>query len=228
MKSIALLHISVRMSGLLPILLIFVGCLTTVSVAQVNAPTNPPEVKISASAARIFTGENLTLRWSATNATSCTASGAWSGSQAISGTETVTVNQSGSLVYELSCIGAGGQTNSEVKVLADVPTLSLTRSFSPNAVTISSSEGAPYGFCNFWQEKTSQCTDETNFGYGPTRVVYISVCLSGEVTINACSEQPGPTGALPQQMLRDIATRIAAFSGTGARLIVRFTYNFGR
>lgn len=212
-----------RLSFLVPA---FAACLVPAS-AQNTPPTKVPEVTISADFARIFTGENLNLKWSATEATSCSAAGAWSGTKATSGTQIVTVNQSGTLVYELSCVGPGGQANAETKVVADAPALSLTRSFSPNAVTLSNSEGAPYGFCNFWEETTSECTDETNFGYGPTRTVYIPVCLSGEVTINACSEQPEPSGALPQQMLQDIASRIAAFSGTGARLIVRFTYNFG-
>lgn len=216
-----------RLRGLSWNLLVFACCLITASSVYSIEPTKAPEVKISAEAARVFTGEKLTLRWSATDAASCMAGGAWSGAKAVTGTQTVTVNKSGSLVYELTCTGPGGEASKETKVLADEPALSLTRSFSPNVVTISSSEGAPYGFCDFWKAKTSQCTGETNFGYGPTRVVYIPICLSGEVTINACSEQPEPTGPLSEQMLQEMESRIVAFSGTGARLIVRFTYNFG-
>jgi hypothetical protein len=106
-------------------------------------------------------------------------------------------------------------------------TLSLTETFSPNSVTISTSEGAPYGDCDFWTSKASNCFNEKNFGYGPTKVVRIYLCLSGEVATSQCSQQPEVTGPLSSAMLRDINSRIAAFAGSGIRLMPRFTYNFG-
>jgi hypothetical protein len=105
--------------------------------------------------------------------------------------------------------------------------LPLTETFSPNSVTISTSEGAPYGDCNFWTEKAVNCFNETNFGYGPTRVVRLYICLSGEVSTSECSQQPEVTSSLTSAMLRDIDSRIAAFAGSGIRLMPRFTYNFG-
>ena len=56
-------------------------------------------------------GASATLTWSSTHATGCTASSAWSGSQATSGTMTVTPTAAGSLSYALSCTGAGGTAN---------------------------------------------------------------------------------------------------------------------
>jgi hypothetical protein len=105
--------------------------------------------------------------------------------------------------------------------------LSTTWLFSPNSTTISTSEGAPYGDCDFWTTKSSGCTSESNLGYGPTKVIRLYVCLSGEVSLSSCSQQPAVSGPLTQAMLGDIATRIAAFAGSGVRLMVRFTYNFG-
>jgi hypothetical protein len=55
----------------------------------------------------------------------------------------------------------------------------------------------------------------------------VYICLSGEVAINSCSQQPEVTGPLSSTMVNDINTRLAAFAGTGMRLMVRFTYNFG-
>jgi len=98
--------------------------------------------------------------------------------------------------------------------------------FSANATTISTSEGAPYGDCDFWVQAPSSCR-ESNFGYGPTAVMRLYICLSGEVTINSCSQQPAVTGPLPAAMLDSINAGIAAFAGTGMRLMIRFTYNFG-
>jgi hypothetical protein len=94
-------------------------------------------------------------------------------------------------------------------------------------MTISTSEGAPYGNCDFWVAGPTNCAKETNFGYGPTKVVRIYICLGGEVSTSVCSQQPEVTGPLSASMLNDMNTRIAAFAGTGIRLMVRFTYNFG-
>ncbi len=50
---------------------------------------------------------SITLTWSSTDATSCTASGAWFGAKATSGNQTLT-NLTAGGTYTLSCIGSGG------------------------------------------------------------------------------------------------------------------------
>src|SRR5689334_14150329 len=60
----------------------------------------------------------------------------------------------------------------------DGPT--VTNDFTPQSTTISTSEGAPYLNCDFWVAGPAQC-QKTFFGYGPTRVVRLYICLSGEV-----------------------------------------------
>lgn len=100
-------------------------------------------------------------------------------------------------------------------------------SFTPNRATISTSEGAPYADCDFWVKAPSACNNFSNFGYGPTKILRLYICLTGKVTFDACSRQPTVTGRLPAAMVHDIGTRIAAYSGTGIRLLIRFIYNFG-
>src|SRR4029450_7510388 len=71
-----------------------------------------------------------TLTWTSTNATSCTASGDWTGSKATSGTAPVGPLATGKS-YTLACTGAGGtatQTASVSVGSAPVPTLTLTAS----------------------------------------------------------------------------------------------------
>ena len=65
-----------------------------------------PTATLSASPTSITSGQSSTLSWSSTNATSCNASGGWTGSKATSGTQSVspTVNTT----YSLACIGSGG------------------------------------------------------------------------------------------------------------------------
>jgi len=186
-----------------------------------------PTVSMSPNSINVFVGQPVTLTWSSANATTCAASGAWSGTQETSGNQTVTPAIAGTLTYTLTCSGESGSTYASVTVTASTPSLTLTNTFSPNATTISTSEGAPYGDCNFWVQTAANCTNESNFGYGPTKVMRLYISLSGEVTLGSCSQQPAVTGPLSSTMLNDINTRIAAFAGTGIRVMIRFIYNFG-
>lgn len=203
-----------------------IGGSTTVSAPLTVVPA-PPTVKLNASAATAYVGQAITLSWSTLSVSSCTASGSWSGSQPTTGTITVTPTAAGALIYTLACTGHNGNASSSVAIVVKTPSLSLKNVFAPNSTTISTSEGAPYGNCDFWVATSSNCTKETKFGYGPTKVVRIYICLSGEVSTSACSAQPAVHGPLSAAMLQQINTRIAAFAGTGIRLMVRFTYNFG-
>jgi len=67
-----------------------------------------PTVTLSVSPTSITAGQSATLMWSSSQATSCTASGAWSGSQATMGSQAVTPTTSGSVTYTLTCTGANG------------------------------------------------------------------------------------------------------------------------
>ena len=60
---------------------------------------------ISVSPTTITLGQSATISWD--SEAPCTASGAWSGSRAASGSETVSPTQTGSLVYTLVCKGNG-------------------------------------------------------------------------------------------------------------------------
>lgn len=93
-----------------------------------------PTVTLSSSPASITAGSSSTLNWNSTNATSCVASGAWGGNQALSGTATVTPTATSS--YALACTGVGGTTvaSSNVTVGSALPptsgTLSQTLGFN--------------------------------------------------------------------------------------------------
>ncbi|MBI1754797.1 fibronectin type III domain-containing protein [Candidatus Azambacteria bacterium] len=80
-----------------------------------------PSVALTASVSSVTLGSSSTLTWSSSNATSCTASGAWSGSKALSGSETVTPSATGVFSYTLSCTGAGGTTAQSVSITVNSP-----------------------------------------------------------------------------------------------------------
>ena len=74
--------------------------------------SNPPAtLTISVSPSTITLGQSATVTWSS-NAANCTATGAWTGSRASSGSETVTPATTGTLTYTLVC-GGGGYRESE-------------------------------------------------------------------------------------------------------------------
>jgi uncharacterized repeat protein (TIGR03803 family) len=65
-----------------------------------------PTLTLSVSPAAITVGQSVVVTWSSTNATSCTASGAWSGTQATAGSVNETPSATGTATYTLVCSGA--------------------------------------------------------------------------------------------------------------------------
>lgn len=79
--------------------------------AEVSAqPVAAPTVSFSVAPARITVGQSATFAWTSSGASTCTASGDWSGAQALGGNTSVTPASTGAFTYVLSCTGAGGTT----------------------------------------------------------------------------------------------------------------------
>ncbi len=105
---------------------------TTVSVI-------PPVPKLAffASPSTVASGASAILNWSASDATACTAAGAWSGTRATAGTQS-TGALTASRTYSLTCTGAGGSATQVATVTVSqqvppAPTVSL--SVGPSVVT---------------------------------------------------------------------------------------------
>lgn len=90
----------------------------TITNNDIADEPDEPTVSITASRTTIFEGSvndaTTTLAWDSTNASSCVASDAWSGSKAVDGEETVTPTATSTYVIE--CAGAGGTTTDSVIV----------------------------------------------------------------------------------------------------------------
>jgi hypothetical protein len=71
------------------------------------APPPAPTATLKAGAASISSGGSTTLTWSSTNASSCTASGGWTGTEAANGTKSVSPTTT--TTYTLDCTGSGGK-----------------------------------------------------------------------------------------------------------------------
>lgn len=87
----------------------------TVEAPPQLPPQPAPTLSLSASPGSVQSGGSTRLSWSSSNATSCQAGGAWSGSRATSGSTSVgplTANSS----FQLTCSGPGGSINRTVSV----------------------------------------------------------------------------------------------------------------
>jgi hypothetical protein len=102
---------------------------------NVTPPPPAPTISLSASPTSLSAGQASTLTWNSTNASSCTASGAWSGSQPTTGsTSTGALNQSSS--YTLSCTGSGGSTSATTTVAVSSSQVSPAPPIPPSSYTI--------------------------------------------------------------------------------------------
>jgi hypothetical protein len=88
----------------------------TSAAVPIPVPTSSaaPAVALTASPQSVTQGQPSTLTWSSTNATSCVASGAWSGARAVSGSVSVTPTIPSA--FALDCVGPGGTATASASV----------------------------------------------------------------------------------------------------------------
>jgi hypothetical protein len=96
--------------------------------------TPPPTISIAASPASILQYQSSTINWSTTNASTCSQSGAWSGSAPTSGSLTVEPNP-GSYTYTLTCTGPDGTATASA-TLTVIPLPEITLTFSPTSIPV--------------------------------------------------------------------------------------------
>jgi hypothetical protein len=101
--------------------------------------TPQPTVTISASPSAVTVGQAATLTWSSTNATSCAASASpsesdWSGSEPMTGSQSVRPGSAGMITYTLSCSGAGGSASQSASVTGNAPALRITSGTPPSGI----------------------------------------------------------------------------------------------
>jgi hypothetical protein len=91
----------------------------TYALTVATAPP-APVVTINVDKPTVVSGGTVNIIWSSQNASACTASGGWTGSQATSGTHT-SAPLTASTTFTLSCTGAGGTASKSVTVAVTAP-----------------------------------------------------------------------------------------------------------
>ncbi|HZZ99394.1 MAG TPA: PKD domain-containing protein [Candidatus Paceibacterota bacterium] len=120
---------------------------TTVSIAPPPVPT----VTLTANPTSVaWDNSGSTLSWSSTNATSCSASGDWSGAKATSGNQaTGALSQIKTYTFTLTCTGIGGSGNDSAQVTVNPPTPTLS-GLTTNASSINYCTAGPSGTTVSW------------------------------------------------------------------------------
>jgi hypothetical protein len=88
--------------------------------ATITVSGAAPTVTINSSPSSVSSGGSSTLTWSSSNATACTASGAWSGAVATGGTQS-TGALSANATYSITCTGTGGSATQSAAVTVSAP-----------------------------------------------------------------------------------------------------------
>lgn len=91
--------------------------------ATASAPVPPPlpSVTIASNKDIIGIGESATLTWDSKNSTRCSVSGGkWIGDRSISGSEIITLSESGRFAFRISCYNSTGDAGTQAEKIIEV------------------------------------------------------------------------------------------------------------
>jgi uncharacterized protein (TIGR03118 family) len=144
---------------------------------------NPaPTASLTVEPTTITIGQSATLTWSSNQGTSCTASGAWNGTQQPTGTAEVTPTATGAVTYTLACSGdaySGSATQSvtlTVQAASAYSATSLVEDFAGGAARTTDAL-----LLNPW-----------GIAYGPTTGIWVANNHSETATIYDGNGRPSP------------------------------------
>ncbi|MEM2175331.1 MAG: PKD domain-containing protein, partial [Candidatus Micrarchaeia archaeon] len=100
----------------------------SVSVISQPAPQVSVDLKVNNSDGPItvYLPTNITLSWTSQNASSCIASGSWSGTKSTSGSQSISLSSAGTYTYTLTCSNPDSQASDSVTVNALQPPTTTT------------------------------------------------------------------------------------------------------
>jgi hypothetical protein len=183
---------------------------------SVTPPPPAPTVSLSASPTTVSAGQSATLTWNSTNATACTASGAWSGSQATTGSaNTGGLNQTSS--YTLTCSGSGGSTSATTSVTVSSPQVPPSPTIYFNPPSQNFSVGSTFTI-DIRENSGSAAVNavQANFSYPADKLTFVGA----DASASAFTTEAQSSGANGQVSLgRGIITSLS-----GDQLISKVTF----
>jgi hypothetical protein len=131
--------LSRKLIAILAILISLVGCGEKDENNSQADQSQPPTISLTATPMAISSNGATSLSWNSAYATSCTASGDWSGNKDTSGSEIISQLQTDS-TFTLLCTGDGGSISDSVSVMVSPqPVVTVTLSASPINVSLNGS-----------------------------------------------------------------------------------------
>lgn len=194
-------------SGLFSMLLLAAGCGGGGGGSSGNGggssspggtPVPESSVSLQASAATVYTDQRVTLAWSSSNATACSASGAWSGALAAQGTQTFVLTALGDSVFGIGCTGTAGSVtgSARVSVAAD-PAKQVSVA---NALTLRPADIIT-GYPAIFQAAPAQLVANDPYCGIVSAAVVVPASYIGSLPL------PTPAGRLPAAALRGIGLK---------------------
>jgi len=184
----------------------------SVTVAVAAPPPPAPTVTLAANPTSVASGGSTQLTWSSTNATSCTASGGWTGNKNTSGNQNIS-NLTTNTTFTLQCTGGGGtaQQSAMVTVVGAPPAPTVTLSANPTAVTAGGSSTLTWSSTNAtscvatggWTGTKATSGNQSTGTLNATTLFALACTGTGgtaqqsvTVTVNAVPPPPAPTVSL--------------------------------
>lgn len=109
-----------------------------------SMPPPTPTISLGVQPTTIVAGQSAKLTWSTTNASSCTASGAWSGNEPTSGDMTVTPTSTGTSTYTLTCVdsNSGAYSGSSTFMMSASLTVNPATAFASKTLVADTASGS--------------------------------------------------------------------------------------
>ncbi|WP_432379995.1 DUF3443 family protein [Duganella sp. P38] len=185
------------------------GSVSNTAVVTVSTPPPSPTVSLTLAPANITTAQTSVLSWSSANASSCTASGAWSGSKATSGAVTITPSAAGSFTYSMTCSGDGGSASGSTA-------LSVTAALSNStAIVVDSGPSGVSGVINVPYVSVTVCRPGTSV----CQTIDHVLLDTGSYGLRLLASQMSSTLALPA-----VTTASGADAGECGKFISGYTW----
>ncbi|MDA9957768.1 glycoside hydrolase family 16 protein [Gammaproteobacteria bacterium] len=83
-------------------------------------PSDPMITTFASTASSVSINTSVTLSWTTSNTNSCSASGDWSGTKSLNGSEDITLDEAKTYSFTLTCSGASGTSNATSTIIVEV------------------------------------------------------------------------------------------------------------
>jgi hypothetical protein len=174
----------------------------------------PAAPTLSIGATTLDIGASTTLRWSDATASSCTASGSWSGTLAASGTQLVTPKSAGTETYSLTCANAiGSSATTSVSLTVAAPPAAPTLTLSATTITVGASTTITWSSVNSTSCTASGSWSGTLAASG-TQTLTPTAAGTDTYTLT-CSNAAGASSASGVTLTVNAAASSATLSGHG-------------